>query len=590
MSAAPSFCDRRTASIAAVFWILFFAVPGAAATRDGFAQTIHADREYKINEHVNEWEQFPPTVQMGGQMDIWIGQTDEGLIVVGQGPALAASRVGATTIWVADGKHVILPSVGWRHRFGDFYLPSEDYCAIQRREIYPSGGYLEGNSGEGCREWFREQLEYRKVVRRLFERRWRLSGGDVEETLATRAIAGLGSRERRALKALDPNGADQVDPRARFWGQYAIGRAIGRFEFRIPWSALPPSHTLDFEALRFAINTGAGQESTLNSGEGHYWRGEVRLSEPRNYFITPCRYPLEGVRLAFGDRVNGDQWTYHDDRMMGRQGRPIHIAQSRLLRWIAVTSYVRHASNLDARKVVVLDNSETELGFTPGLSPRASLREHFVLPTPDDTIVCGPRLAAVSPSGERLIASADSEAFLNGPAFSGYGDHMGDPRPRAAETVFTDGEINTGAEARALKDYLLIRSTKGPFVYPMCGGTAGCAPRIRYEVFKVSLDPLAIGIAFHFEGRSQMYNYFDIRMNEPDWSRIHILNSRPGDGIPRDCHELLWRRTTFCRNDASGEFRECEMVDKVPMPDNMQIDWGTTWDCLNPPAFVGETG
>ena len=490
---------------------------------------------------------------------------------------------------MADGEHVILPSIGWRHRFGDFYLPSEDYCATQRREIYPQGGFLEGFSGEWCRAWFREQLEYRKVVRKLFERRWRLSGwGGVEETLAARAFAGLSSRERRALKGLDPNDADQAEPSARIWMQFATGTEIGRFEFKIPWVALPPSHTLDFESLRFAISTGAGQGSTPDTGEGHYWRGEVRLSGPRNYFITPCEYPLEGVQLAHGDRLNWDQWTYYDDRSNGQQGRPIHIAPSRLLRWIAVTSYVRHADSLDARKVVVMGNSDTSLGGQPRLSPRASLREHFVLPAPGDAIVCGPQLAAVSPNGERLIADADSEALRKGPAYTGYGDHMGDPRPRKAEVVITDGEIDKGADVRAFKDYLLIRTQKGPFVYPRCGGYLGCAPRVRYEVFKVSFDPLAISVAFHFEGRSSMYNYFDIRMDEPDWSRIHILNSRPGDGIPRDCQELLWRRTTYCRNDASGKFRECEMVDEVPMPESVQIDWGMTWDCSNPPVFIGE--
>ena len=571
---------RHAMTIAAVSCVIALPDPTAAATRDGIPQTILATGEYKINEHVNEWEQFPPTIQIEGAMDIWIGQTEEGLIVVGQGPALVHLPRGGTSVWLADEKHVILPSIGWRTRFGDFYLPSEDYCATHQRDIYPQRVLL-GLPEHDCRAWFREQLEYRKGVRMLFERRWNLSGyGDVEETLAARAFAGLSSSQRKALKALDPNLGDEAGPSVRIWGQYAIGSEIGRLEFKIPWSVLPPSHSLDFKALRFAISTGAGQGTSLDSGEGHYWRGEVRLSEPRNYFITPCDYPLEKVQLAYGDWLNWEQWSNFDNRS--------NREPTRLLRWIAASSYVRHADSLDARKVLVLDNSESPFRLGPGLSPRATLRKHFVLPTPGETIVCGPKMAVVSPSGNRLIASADSEAFLKGPAYSGYGDHMGDPRPRKAETIFTDGEINLGAEARSFDDYLLIKSTIGPFVYPMCGGSAGCAPRVRYEVFKVSIDPLAIGLAFHFEGRSQMYNYFDIRMNDTDWRKIHIFNSRPDENFPRDCRDLLWRRTTYCREEVSGDFLECEMVDEVPMPETIHFDWDMA--CRNPPVHIGESG
>ena len=520
-------------------------------------QAIYAPQDYRIDGDIREWKSSDPTIRVDGAMDVWIAQTDAGIVVAGTGPAV--NSVDGINVWLADEKQAVLPSIGWRMRFGEVFLPSEEFCAV---ELQSPGLWSEPGSlpSDECRAWFRRHAEYRMVVRKLFERRWRLQRGQIEEMLAAPAYASLYAYEREGLKALDPATGIQSRPEGSV-GRPFIGGPV-YFELEIPWAALPPSSSLEFRALRIAISTGSTRAESLDTGERLRWSGLVRLAEPREFFIAPCRYSLPELQFAT-DRIVPENWSSSGGG-----------SSTQLQRWISASYYVRHALSLDVREVIALHNAAVGVGVMgPGAiydgvparrSPRASVKKHFVLQTPGETTLCGPDLAAVAPSEQEAVNAQTYE----------IGYFMGDYW----------GGVGPDAELERVGDYLLVRHRTDPYIYPMCGGSCGCCPTVRYEVFKVSFDPLRIDQVFDFNRRWGNGNYFDVYM-EDDWSKIYTIESRWGEPWSIECQNMRWKKITYCLDAETGAYTVCDSKDGSPMPATIHID--LPMECNGSPKYVG---
>ena len=311
-----------------------------------------------------EWRVAQPTFShaSGGRTaSIWVDLVDSGLVVAGQvfGPAprwparsADLSSADHVEIALADVRPVAFPVVGWGHQFGDEQLTSADDCA--RSSEFK--GDRDAREREGCARWYRTQLAYRDTVRKLFERRWRIAPGIIEESYAGPAFDGLGAGARAELEALRPTAV----PYARFKVPEPTAGGFS-FEVVVPWNAFPPVRSLTLEAVRLAARI-AGRAADEPMALVTY-----QLPRVREYHITPCQFTLGEAS------VNGAGET--------REGEP---------------AYFVPASQLEVSRVVVLGNRAAGYQYEPGpdtRSPVATETRYWTRPLPGGGTLCGPRLA-----------------------------------------------------------------------------------------------------------------------------------------------------------------------------------------------------
>lgn len=257
---------------------------------------------------------------------IWLRSTDEGLHVWGrieadeQGfhwPQQKSQMISGDhiEIWLATSRDVAMPKVGWGNQFGPIELKSLRDCAGQAAGV-------PGSETEDCERWYREQLTYRKYLRRLFIRQWLIAGSgsssdqpQVFESFATEAYAGLSANffPENLPRQLQPEPVDgvtaeigaerQPEMRQNAAGTtYQYYRQTGYdFHLLIPYKAFPPAQQLKLADLYLMVDVfssaPAGQKTGVYSSTSTMRRwgqpdtfNHILLGSPRNFSLTPCEY------------------------------------------------------------------------------------------------------------------------------------------------------------------------------------------------------------------------------------------------------------------------------------------------------------
>lgn len=419
---------------------------------------------------VMSWEHFK--LDEDAQSDlggiIAVGRNDDGLVIRGvlHGAPPQWSKVGQSLdwndhveIWLADGAPTRLPVIGWGNQFE--YLSMSSAADIPAYANQPRD--LAEKMTRERLAWYQRQLPYRDLVKRLFQRRWRLAPGHSEEFYASDASAKLAPGDRKDLAPLMLRGAPEMTADPRSDGS--------TFEILIPWEAFPPVQSLLLQDLRLmvvVVDTREGNQANrrhrLRDAEH---RSEdvllpLRLSSAREYTLTPFRFAMTDAMLAADI-----PYTPSDDAVR----------------------YIRPSHDTILDTVVVLDNTSQGYQFEPGTDSRSPIAQEarfWIKPIAGHGLLAGPRLSWMR---DNLITRSD--------------EIVGDPHL-----------LDLRAEANG---DLLLRH--GPFVWwsRFGSGQCGACPRIGVDLFLLRTREHAI---------TNLVSYYDVIDGDgditlsPDWRTI----------------------------------------------------------------------
>jgi hypothetical protein len=328
--------------------------------------------EATIDGDPREWSGLPPSFRLRAHSagarsgTIWLGQTDEGLVVAGMvdGPP---PRFLPGPAEMAGGDHlelrlalidqVPLPRIGWGNQFGPVELDTAEDCA--KIELAAEVD----DPANDCRDWFRAQGVYREAFKRLFARQWRLAPAMAVETLAGPAFESAGVF-RDWIRPLEPRGR----PRALF--AVNAGGGYG-FEIVVPWEAMPPSSRLELDRVWIGLTVfspGSGGHQGAYSSTGSLHRnGEApsmnpaRMDPVRRWQVGACTYRLEA-----------------DDTWLERK----------------LPGYFIPTAGPAVTEIFVIENATIGYQYLPeAVSPVVRSTRFFVSELKPGVSVCGPPLA-----------------------------------------------------------------------------------------------------------------------------------------------------------------------------------------------------
>lgn len=351
-----------------------------AAMRPSHAQVIVGPppANLTIDGDPGEWGSQPASLMVvpkspaAREGRAWVAQSADGLIIAARigGPpphfAKAAAELDGgdhLEVWVALVDDPKLPKIGWGNQFGPVELDSQDACAA--REEFAD----DRNAITECRAWFAGQEAYRRQFRKLFVRQWKIAPGVVAETLARPAFAALPKAAQEQIIALAPSAAPENTPTARFTPVSDGGYGV---EIAIPWSAFPPSPSLDLARLRLMVDVVSpraanGDDGPVATTSPERRSGDVttlnllQLEPTRQWRIGGCGYPLSA----------DDQWSQR-----------------------TLPAYFLPVIGDQVNEIFVIENSASGSQYAAdGYSPVITTTRFFSQAVAPELLLCGPPLA-----------------------------------------------------------------------------------------------------------------------------------------------------------------------------------------------------
>jgi hypothetical protein len=447
---------------------------------------------------------------------VWIGQVDGGLAVAAEiRPGGASDGADAwLSIWLADADSPALPPIGWGHQFGFETLENEAEC-----ETMEWGEDLQAF----CAQWYRDQVEHRRSLAPLFERRWVVSAQAPEsptETLARPAFAGLTAEVRSKLEPLEPSSGPEARARPLAGTPSALG-----LEVLVPWEAFPPVKALDLSAVRVSVDLVAGEAgSGLAVPTGLLPRA---LPAPPAHRLTPCGYGIRQIAIFSEPQVS------------------VRLPSDR------AGLYMIPARSGDLRRLIVIDNEAGGYQYEPdstSVSPAAFEAEYSALELGGNEVLCGPFLA--HKRGERVSDTVE-------------GTRSGEENPWPFLVDARHMETRQLADG----DWLV---KEGPRVWWSYYGSGQCGacPRVGVRVHHVDTETGAVTETLAFtQLAGSGVSDVEIEVSE-DW--LDVIAYELVADWEEDPPERHWKATRYCFRDAAEGQRPrydvCGVEEPVPEP------------------------
>jgi len=483
---------------------------------------------------------------------IWVRTTDEGLHIWGKvkvndsdlhWPTQKSEMLSSdhVEIWLSTTTEMEMPPIGYGNQFGENELKSAADCTPLEDGGRP--GDPRTPEIKECQRWYNEQLEYRKLLPRLFTRQWLTAEPGVPgqpvpvfEDFATTAWAGLNaSFFNDDLPApLEPRANDGVV--SEFNTDYGTKLAAGEqpgwvnvvtgysFHFFIPWTAFPSARQLQLRDLWLMVDVfGAAPEEkkmgalSTTSAERVWGKpsgfNHLVLDAPRDYEISPCK-AADSEQDMYGVRHRA--W-YFPQAGKG----PLYLST-----------------------VYDLENPAGGYMYDPAsVSPIFKATEHFWKIQVDGAAVCGPQLEYREGDVTRTSQFyVDKQYFATRPIAGGW-------------TL-----VRSGPDM----------STQSPFG----SGACGACPVVDFHIYAISPKgeiERALDINDEFSGYDSRPADGDLVI-APDWSQVTFYEDvvtylNGGNGGQKDD----WTATGYCLEGHA--YRQCGETKNAspPNPRNFQL-------------------
>jgi hypothetical protein len=476
--------------------------------------------DFELDGEIGEWRDLPVRYgaaelgDRGRDLRVWVGQVEGGIAVAGEGSAARFDPATGSGVgfWLADATPPEFPPVGWGHQFGYEELSGVEECAE----------YEEGWEDSSCREWFNDQLEYRRELKTLFVRRWQADAWHVRETYAGPAWSALDSLARDRLQPLEPHGEPSFEHQAK--------NRKTQFELFLPWAAFPPLAPPTIDSVRIAVDlppTSSVEPPILDT---------VLLAQARQYRVTRCEL---GERAAII--------------------RPVPNSAFRVPS-VARGVVFRPIDDRDLTAVVILDNEAGGYLYTPDstiASPVAFAAEFYTRDLEDGGTLCGPVLAyradtvRTQPKLEQLVWAGMS---VDG-----------------ADPVFAEHQL---AVRRLPDGSLLVK--EGPWIWSSYYGSGQCGGCPRVSVGINHIDTTT-GVMTPALLHSVVAEYFDTEMTvSPDWVEVTVYESE--HDYEQETETVTWTATTYCYQPGDRRYDVCAVESPAGEPtQQLWLGWDT-WE------------
>ena len=511
-------------------------VPAAALCQSGNTVIVPTGVPQGSIESVPANMQLVPKSAAAHPGKVWVRSADDGLHIWGKVETAdnklfwpgEKSEMGTrdhVEIWLSAVSNIDMPVIGFGNQKQELLLKNPSQCTSA----------VEGAGAvHDCQIWYKEQLQYRKDLAKLFTRHWVASSAPQQmtgfyEDYATAAWAELQSNyyDEELPTALAPHEAgitssfDEVfedSPASNAPADAAPKKTIigYTFQFFVPWSAFPPAQELNLRDLWLTVDVvgdaGSQKSGPLSSTSPQRIAGQpstfnhLVLDEARKHEITPCR--ASGAEKDLYGEVH-PAWYFP---VAGSGAQTIST-------------------------VYDMENPTAGDMDTPrGVSPLLHVTEHFWKPTPDGGFVCGPDLAFSHRNLRGETASKVAAKYL---------------------------------ETKSLPDgWLLVRS--GPDVTPMNRfgvGQCGMCPVARLRMYAVSPSGEVAAVLDLKKAGST-----DKRVDggdfaiAPDWSRVTAYEefATYGEG-GKPIEKPVWTATSYCLSGHA--YSKCGEEKDVTPPD-----------------------
>jgi hypothetical protein len=254
----------------------------------GLAQIIgNVPKNFILDGSIGEWDHKAPSFgryESWGHNPIWIARSSQGLVFAGSADALPLAHdqgelltKGHLELWLSLSDEIKMPPISWS---GDD--ATDDTC----------DGY-DDSSKLACLQWYRDQAIYRRKLKALFIRMWRIAPNLIEEAHATASYASLTEPEQKSALQLKPSG--------QLVAKFSVTESQNfTYEILVPWEAFPPADRLHLERVKLALNLVDSDDVRVTTEPT---LGDLRRSAMRSLAVvppivvhfTPCEYPLTGM-------------------------------------------------------------------------------------------------------------------------------------------------------------------------------------------------------------------------------------------------------------------------------------------------------
>jgi hypothetical protein len=272
------------------------------------------------------------------------------------------------------------------------------------------------------------------------------------------------------------------------------------FQILVPFSSFPPLPSVSIDKLRIMVDvfsparagrkTGAYSTSSAARVYGNPATfNTVKLDEPVEYHLSPCKLPLSGINHRGELSMSGPSES-------GAYADPAWFVPS-----------TNPAGGYESETFMAINDSNRE--GPDGLSPAIRLTHFFWKNTGPDEWVCGPALS-----------------YRKGSDIQNY-----------PYTV-----LETGFDVKRIPEGDLLIKT-GPRVYNWAGNSqCGACPWTEMKIFDLRSDRKmfgALSLEYQINGNDLASQDFSI---SPDWSRVVQFDLVPDGSFEHPS----WTSTTYC--------------------------------------------
>ena len=533
---------RRCLPLFAVALVVVWQSPSAAETAGEFrqqrsespstgnepSQSVLLPPSFVFDGEVREWQGLPPTFELVEAENsrpgaVWVSQTDGGLLVAGEIGGSAPRWPGHENrmalgdhieIWLADATPPTLPPIGWGNQFRYHHLGQEEECDELKST---SQNVTTPQVQQGCKEWFRKQVNYRRLFKKLFTRQWQAAPDVVRETYASPVFERFNQNLKNQIGPLRPTG----NPEVKISESGSASNGYG-FEMLIAWRILPPVQSFRIDEVRLLVDVfspGQDQDSygvfSTSSERRRYGDlqsfNRVRLNQPREYFVTRCRDDLANLIIL----TNPSRY---------------HLRPSELAR-----TYYFPTEGLTLSSLLVLENQAAGYQYLPNplnYSPTVKSTSYFEHSIGEGETLCGPSLSYVN-KGE----VSRSKYLVE------WQDHLSIKTLPTGNLLLMDGP-------RAWDSYF-------------GSGQCGACPRVTVDVYHLDRGNGRISRAFEYRGIHEWESSsVDIQVSE-DWNSITVFR---GYLSPVNYRDWIWGSVTHCFQQDTLKYVECGSQDSVVEP------------------------
>ncbi len=464
-------------------------------------------------------EKNTPNARAG---DIWITQNENGLVVKGsidgdkaKWPEIMTDDMAVydhVELWVTDTQNPKLPPIGWGNQFGNPTLNSEKDCDGNKNDQTEQPV----SNPAQCKKWFEDQVKYRQQFEKLFVRQWQLAPNVVKETYASVAYNSFPNDIQKDLKSLQPTITPSIKVSDDTTGKHAYD-----FQIEIPWSALPPTQSLNLKNIKILVDVFSPGEGHLKYGpyssiSSNHTYGDTSafktftFSQSRQYSITSCKYDL-GSNYGISKPVFSD----------------------------GAVPYILPSDNLNIDKTLMIDNTIQGYQHDPsGSSPTVYELNYFEKSIQPGEIICGPQLSYVKNS--QILKTENSIA-------------------------------STSLEVKHLSDNeVLVKNGPYTFYSYYGSGQCGACTRGALNVTYLNLKNAISAKAYSF--MSVFYsNDVDFQIS-PDWKKITEYDYGPSENADKNADNRYdsslygWSSTNYCFNNQTYVYDECGKNIKTTPP------------------------